>query len=172
MSGLAFTANTWRLPEKIENTELNSVIELHVPALFPESYLGNTHTRLMLYKRISSATNEEELEELQIETVDRFGLLPDSAKNLFRLTAMRLLAEEIGIKKLDCSESGGLLEFHDKPNIDPSAILGLIQRSPHDYQLSGPNAIKLKSEYAEVDERLKTCELMLDQLAVDLERSS
>ncbi|MBX2869639.1 MAG: transcription-repair coupling factor [Acidiferrobacterales bacterium] len=158
-----------KLPEKMDASDLATSVELHVPALFPESYLGNTHTRLMLYKRISSALNESELEELQIETIDRFGLLPDAGKNLFRLTAMRLVAEKIGVKKLDVGEQGGQIEFHDQLNIDPSAIIGLIQRNPHDYQLAGPSALKIKAEYPEPDERIQACEKLLDQLASDFE---
>ncbi|MCL4720977.1 MAG: transcription-repair coupling factor, partial [Gammaproteobacteria bacterium] len=59
-------------------------INLHVPALLPDDYLPDVHLRLVHYKRIASARSEATLRELQIELVDRFGLLPDATRNLFR----------------------------------------------------------------------------------------
>ena len=157
-----------KLPVDDQPAAQTSSIELHVPALFPEDYLGNTHSRLILYKRIASATSVEELEELQIETIDRFGLLPDAAKNLFRLTAMRQIADKIGIMKMDVSGNSGVIEFHDNPYIDPSIVLSLIQTNPHQYQLAGPNILKLKGDFEDQDERIRHCEKMLDSLAAGL----
>src|SRR5690606_16640148 len=62
-------------------------VNLRVPALIPESYLPDIHNRLIMYKRIAGAKNDDELTELQVEMIDRFGLLPDQAKLLFKVTA-------------------------------------------------------------------------------------
>lgn len=145
-----------------------ATIELHLPTLFPEDYLGNTHTRLMLYKRIASAESVNQLEELQIETIDRFGLLPEAAKNLFRLTAMRLLAERIGIKKMDIADNAGMIEFYERLNIDPATILRLIQSNPHQYQLAAPNALKIIGDFSDSVNRIKQSEMIIDQLAEGL----
>ncbi len=153
-----------KLPSEISPTESSANIELHLPALFPEDYLGNAHTRLILYKRIASALDHAQLEELQIEVIDRFGLLPDSSKNLFRLTAMRLLADRIGIKKMDIGDKGGTVEF-GQLHIDPANILTLIQQSPHQYQLGGPSSLKIKGDLEDNTERLKECEQLIDKLA-------
>lgn len=157
-----------KLPSVEKSIRQDATIEIHIPALFPEDYLANTHTRLILYKRIASATSVTELEELQIETIDRFGLLPEPGKNLFRLTALRLLAEKIGISKMDISSHGGKMEFEDQLAIDPSTILNLIQENPHRYQLAGPSALKLKGDLEEHGERLSFCENLIDALAQGL----
>ena len=157
-----------KLADVPESTTPAATIELHVPALFPQDYLGNTHTRLMLYKRISSAYDQQELEELQIETIDRFGLLPDSAKNLFRLTAMRLQAEHIGIHRIDVGDHGGSVEFSENLNIDPSVILQLIQQNPQTYKLAGPSELKIKKTYEDSQQRLADCEKFLDTLYIGL----
>ncbi len=154
-------------PNSLGSPPLYSVIELHVPALLPESYLGSAHIRLVLYKRIASALSLPELEELQIEVIDRFGLLPVSGKNLFRLTAMRLQAERIGIRKLDVSEEGGSIEFQEQPNVDPSRILSLVRENPNQFQLSGPYGLCLKGELADPETRMNLCEKILDTLAPD-----
>ena len=72
-------------------------IELHIPVLLPEDYIPDVHTRLILYKRISSAQNELELNDLREEIVDRFGTFALPVVNLFRHTAYRLRAEALGI---------------------------------------------------------------------------
>lgn len=152
--------------------ESSSTVELHVPALFPESYLGNTHTRLVLYKRIANAATLEELEEIQIETIDRFGLLPDAGKSLFRLTAMRLQAERIGIRKMDIGAQGGLIEFHERINVVPSVILTLVHEDPARHQLGGPGSLRLKGEMDEPEIRLRICEKLLDTLAAQIAHAS
>ena len=65
-------------------------VNLRVPALIPEDYLPDVHTRLILYKRISSAESRDALDELRAEIIDRFGALPVATKTLFRITELRL----------------------------------------------------------------------------------
>ncbi len=157
-----------KLPAKIEQPERFASLELHIPALFPEDFLGNAHTRLILYKRIASAPDQEQLKELQIEVIDRFGLLPVASKNLFRLTSMRLSSERIGISKMEVGDKGGTIEFHSKLNIDPSVIFSLIQQNPHRYQLAGPSAMKIKGDFEDAADRLDGCEKLIDLLAAGL----
>ena len=59
-------------------------MDLHMPALIPEDYLPDVHTRLIMYKRIASAKEIGELDELQVEMIDRFGLFPPQVRTLFR----------------------------------------------------------------------------------------
>ncbi len=155
-----------KLPEPDSALELEkaSIIDLHVTALFPQDYLANAHTRLILYKRISNATDLAQLEELQIETIDRFGLLPEQGKNLFRLTALRLQAERLNIRKADIGDNGGVIELHDNPVIDPGVIFSLIQDNPHLYQLSGPNAFKITDDLADPFTRMNKIETLFDTL--------
>src|SRR5690606_26663655 len=116
---------------------------LNVPALIPEDYLPDVHTRLMLYKRVSSARNGEELRELQVEMIDRFGLLPDPVKYLFATAELKLQAGALGIRKLDLGASGGRLQFVEKPNVDPMAVIRLIQGQPRHYRMDGPDKLRI-----------------------------
>ena len=158
------------LPNPKTELELDrqTLVDLHVPALFPTDYLSNTHTRLIMYKRIASATGMSELEELQIETIDRFGLLPYQAKNLFRLTAIRMTAEKLEIKKMEISEAGGHIHFHDEPVVDISIIFKLIQENPDSYRLSGPNSMKFLEQIEDPDTRIEKIEEMLSYIEVSL----
>ncbi|NKB75764.1 MAG: transcription-repair coupling factor [Gammaproteobacteria bacterium] len=159
-----------RIPERRSQiqTKTMAVVDLHLPALFPQDYLSNAHTRLILYKRIANAPDHHELEELQIETVDRFGLMPPSAKNLFQLTALRLSCEKLGIKKIEIDNKGGEIEFVEKPSIDPSAIFKLIQQNPSIYQLGGPSTIRIKADLTEPETRIKKVNSIIEQLSTGL----
>jgi len=122
---------------------LDSAIEinLRIPALIPEFFLPDVHTRLVMYKRISAAESIEVLQELQVEMIDRFGLLPDQLKLLFRLTVMKLRALEIGIRKIDANVQSGRVEFGAKTRVDPLSIVELVQESPQQYKLSSANQL-------------------------------
>ena len=144
-----------------------SQVELHLPALFPHDYLGDTHARLIFYKRIANSEGPEALQELQIEAIDRFGLLPVPAKNLFRITALRLRCEQLDIKKIDIHKNHGLVEFHDDPVVNADVIFSLIQRHPDQYQLAGPNALKITTNLSDPTERLDFVEQLLNVLSDD-----
>jgi len=113
--------------EDIEYDSSSAIeINLQIPARLPENYLPDVHTRLIMYKRIANAKSTEELYELQIEMIDRFGLLPDEAKTLIKLTELRIEAMEMGITEIRFGESGGKLKFSEKPNIEPMALIQLL----------------------------------------------
>jgi len=143
-----------------EGTEVN----MHIPALIPEDYLPDVHNRLILYKRISNAETSDDLRELQVEMIDRFGLLPDSTKSLFRVTELKLKAELLGIKKLDAGDSSGRLEFtHDTP-VDAFTIVNLVQSEPHRYRLSSGNQLRIEEKMENIDTRFDKIHRLLDRL--------
>lgn len=131
-------------------------VELHIPALIPDTYLPDIHARLTLYKRIASAVDAAELKELKVEMIDRFGLLPDPVNNLFKQTELRLFATELGIKRLDLSAQGGRIEFVEQPNVAPDTILGLIQAQPQTYGFEGAQTLRIRQELPENEQRLET----------------
>lgn len=139
-------------------------VELHVAALIPESYLADVHTRLTLYKRIASASDAHALRELQVEMIDRFGLLPDALKNLFEISALRQRARTLGIQRLDIGERGGRLEFGEHTKADPAALVRLIHERPAEYQLAGPNRLLIKAALAEGSERIDLATSLLNRL--------
>ena len=132
-------------------------VELHVPALIPESYLADVQARLTLYKRIASAGSTESLRELQVEMIDRFGLLPQAIKALFEIAELRLIAERVGIMKLDFGPQGGRVVFNESTRADPAALIRLIQERSLDYRMGGPNTLRILMQ--EEDEVLRFAEM-------------
>ncbi|AWM80406.1 transcription-repair coupling factor [Gammaproteobacteria bacterium ESL0073] len=141
-------------------------INLRLPALIPEDYLPDVHNRLILYKRIASATTEDDLKELQVEMIDRFGLLPEPVKNLIRQTRLKIEAEQLGITKIDAGPQGGKVEFSTHTTVDPLTLIKLIQGQPKRYKLEGGTTFKFQVPMERVDERFTTLETLLDKLKI------
>ncbi|MCF7544557.1 transcription-repair coupling factor [Pseudomonas petrae] len=139
-------------------------INLRVPGLIPEAYLPDVHTRLILYKRIANAADEEGLKDLQVEMIDRFGLLPDPTKNLVRLTSLKLKAEQLGIKKVDAGPQGGRIEFAADTTVDPLTLIKLIQSQPKRYKFEGATLFKFMVPMERPEERFATLEALLERL--------
>ncbi|MBA1189490.1 transcription-repair coupling factor [Pseudomonas entomophila] len=139
-------------------------INLRLPALIPEDYLPDVHARLILYKRIASAADEEGLKDLQVEMIDRFGLLPEPTKNLIRLTQLKLQAETLGIKKVDAGPNGGKIDFEPDTPVEPITLIKLIQSQPKRYKLEGATQFRFMVSMERPDERFNTLEALFERL--------
>ncbi len=131
-----------------------SEIQLHLPSMIPEDYLPDIHTRLTLYKRISSAVDQEALRQLQIEMIDRFGLLPQAAKNLFSVASIKLQSAAMGIQRIELSPAGGWLDFSDSPDINAAALIQMVQSTPELYVLRGTERLSLRAKIEPDQKRL------------------
>ena len=140
-------------------------VNLRVPALIPDDYLPDVHARLILYKRIANATDEDGLKELQVEMIDRFGLLPEPTKNLIRLTLLKLQTEKLGITKVDAGPQGGRIEFAANTCVDPLTLIKLIQSAPTRYKFEGATVFKFQVPMERPEERFNTLEALLERLA-------
>ena len=147
-------------------------INLHIPALLPDDYVPDVHLRLILYKRISAAESPEQLRELQVELIDRFGLLPDGARNLMRIAAIKKSAARLGIEKIDAADNGGYLVFGPNSRIDPIALVQLVQNDSRRFRLQGSHRLQIKDDLADLDKRFVTIENLLDCLTVKETKSA
>ncbi len=142
------------------HTEVN----LRIPALIPDDYLPDVHGRLVMYKRIAGAETAEALRELQVEMIDRFGLLPVPVKNLMQVTEIKLEAAALGIAKLEASAAGGRLEFTEDTRVDPLSLVQLVQSQPHIYRLDGASALKFNLPLESAETRVTHIRELLRKL--------
>ncbi len=147
------------------NLHQETDIEMHTSALIPDDWIGDIHTRLTLYKRIASATDAAALRELQVEMIDRFGLLPQQTKYLFQVAELRQKARAIGVRRVDFGDTGGRIEFNEDTCANPVALLEMIQRHPFDYKLQGPHKLRLTFDEESVEERMRITGEILDKLS-------
>jgi len=144
-----------------------SEVDFHIPALIPEDYIADIHRRLIEYKRIASASDEVGLREIQMELIDRFGLLPEPLRQLFRITRIKLQTVALGVEKIDIGEVSGKIVFNSNPNIDPMKIIELIQRDSQQYRFDGKQTLRIVCQSGELEDRFKQVENLLKKLTTE-----
>ncbi|UEM37920.1 transcription-repair coupling factor [Pectobacterium aquaticum] len=140
-------------------------VELRLPALLPDDFIPDVNTRLSLYKRIASAKTTAELDELKVELIDRFGLLPDASRYLLQIAALRQQAQALGIRRIEGNEKGGFIEFSEQNRVDPSHLIGLLQRDPGTYRLDGPTRLKFMKDLSDRPQRIEFIGSLLGNMA-------
>ena len=139
-------------------------INLHLPAQIPDPYLPDISARLTLYKRIASAPDVAALRELKIEMIERFGLLPEPVHNLFEITQLRFRLAKLGIARLHCNESGGMVSFASQTPIDPYTIVQLVQKNPAQYRLQQGDRLGFTLASNTAEQRFAVVEQVLSAL--------
>jgi transcription-repair coupling factor (superfamily II helicase) len=136
-------------------------IKMHLPALIPDDYLPNISARLVLYKRIAQAATLDVLNDIQIEMIDRFGLLPNATKQLFIQAEIRLRAQALGISEIDVGASGGTVSFEATTPVPVEALIGLLQSNPREFTLAKSDTLRFKSTLESNEARRQYIEALL-----------
>lgn len=141
-------------------------INLHIPARFPDAYIPDVHLRLTMYKRIASVSDVEQLHELQIEVIDRFGLLPDAAKNLFEIAEYKIAAFQNDIKEIEIGPKGGQIIFLQNPQINIDKLMREIASNPTEYRFTGAETIQVSRDLPDAAERFALIREILGIISV------
>lgn len=144
--------------------EASPQIELRVAALIPDDYLPDVHLRLILYKRIASAADDAALRELQVEMIDRFGMLPEQIKTLFKLAQIRVRATRLGIRRIEAGAKSGSIWFSSKPAVEPATLVMLIQSESTRFRLDGADRLRFVADMPEPEDRFTQVEAVLQRL--------
>jgi transcription-repair coupling factor (superfamily II helicase) len=139
-------------------------VNLHAPALLPETYCGDVHERLVIYKRLANCDADEDLERLTEELVDRFGPLPEAARVLLECHKLRIQGAPLGVQKIDASAGGIVVQFVPQPPVDPARVLKLVQSS-RIYRLPGPDRVRIEMKHEDLRQRAGEVRQFLRKLA-------
>jgi transcription-repair coupling factor (superfamily II helicase) len=153
-----------REPDLAAPLKVAAEINLHAPALLPADYCPDVHERLVLYKRLANCVSLDELEVLQEELVDRFGLLPESGQTLLDCHRLRLLGEPLGVTRIDATVDAITIQFVSNPPIDAGRIIQLIQ-SGKGYRLAGPERLRVDATLPTETARARKVREIFDELA-------
>jgi transcription-repair coupling factor (superfamily II helicase) len=140
-------------------------VNLHAPALLPDAYCGDVHTRLSLYKRLASADRNEQIDTLLEEVTDRFGKLPPQGQTLFDTHRLRVLARPYGVQKVDAGPKLSVISFRPNPPIDAMRIIELVQKNRH-IKLAGNDKLRIEKELPEAKDRAQMLRDVLRNLGV------
>ena len=155
-----------RAPVLDRPLDTGTEIDVREPALIPEDYLPDVHTRLIMYKRIASARSEEALEELVVEMIDRFGRIPPATRLLFDLTRLKLQATPLGVRKIEAGATGGRIVFHPEPDIDPDSVIRLVQSDPGRFRLDGAERLRFAGDLPDAASRVEAVRRLLGSLDI------
>jgi transcription-repair coupling factor (superfamily II helicase) len=140
-------------PDMAHPLGVTTEINLHTPALLPDAYCGDIHQRLVIYKRLANCNTQEDLDDMQQELIDRFGLLPEPAQTLFDCHRLRILAKPLGISKVDASSEAIQIQFVPNPSIDPMKVITMIQSKRH-IKMAGQDKLRIELKYGELKQRV------------------
>lgn len=139
-------------------------INLGISTVIPNDYIHDTKDRLVMYKKIADASTTEELDEIYIELVNRFGNPPLAISSTLAVAKLRILAEPLSLKKIEYGKSGISLQFHQDTNIDPAGLLSLIMDNPSKYALNNQDTLLLKQLTNDPNQRIELTTTVLDEL--------
>ncbi len=134
-----------REPDLLSPLAAATEINLHAPALLPDAYCGDVHTRLSLYKRLATAHKAEQIDAMLEEITDRFGKLPAQGQTLFDTHRLRVLAKPYGVMKVDAAPKLTTITFRPNPPVEALRIIELVQKNRH-IKLAGNDKLRIERE--------------------------
>ncbi|MBU2978958.1 transcription-repair coupling factor [Alteromonas sp. C1M14] len=157
-----------REPSLEDATANQTEIELRIPALLPDDYIADVNQRLSLYKQLASCDSKDAIDEFQVECIDRFGLLPLPAKQLIKVTELKLIAKTLGIAKIDVTSAGGTIEFRESTPVDPGFIIQLVQTQSNTFRFEGSQKLRVLLKTQSAKERLEMVEKILNEFSKEI----
>ncbi len=136
-------------------------IELQAPALIPDDYIPDVQTRLVLYKRIAHAASNDTLKDIQVDMIDRFGLLPQPLKNLIAVAELKSILTPLCVQKAEIGPQGGFIDFNQDTPIEPHKIIQWIQLNARHYKLQA-NRLRITKPLPTFEDRLQELYRFID----------
>ena len=150
-------------PDLSKPLSVATEINLHAPALLPDTYCGDVHERLVIYKRLANCDSADMLEQLKEELIDRFGTLPDATSNLFDSHALRITGKPLDLIKIDASAASITIQFGPDTPIHPHRVIQLVQQKRH-FKLAGPDKLKIEKPMPNLHDRVLAIKAVLYEL--------
>jgi transcription-repair coupling factor (superfamily II helicase) len=151
-------------PDLLKPLNVATEINLHTPALLPDTFCGDVHERLVIYKRLANCETEDALDGLQEELIDRFGLLPEPTQTLVESHRLRILGKPLDLIKIDASGQAIIVQFGPDTIIHPQRVIQLVQQKRH-YKLAGQDKLRIERPIANLRDRVLEIKNILRELA-------
>jgi transcription-repair coupling factor (superfamily II helicase) len=110
----------------METREWSPQISVGIPILIPETFVTDLSVRLGLYRRIGALASKDEIDDLAMELIDRFGPLPDEVRNLLDVVAIKALCKGAGIERVEAGPKGAVISFRNNSFANPAGLVKFI----------------------------------------------
>lgn len=149
---------------EVVEEETSVSVNLGVDVSIPEEYISDMGQRLRMYKRISSARDDETLEGIRVEAQDRYGRLPQSFERLFEYARLRRLAEQLGVISIDKSPAGIAVKLAQTARVDPEKLVALVTDGKQ-AKFSSSGILRFELTEEEEDDLIRTVRHLLLKIA-------
>ena len=109
--------------------EIHSALNLGLDIRIPAEYIADENQRLRAYRQIANAASPEQRERAETELADRYGTVPEAVQNLLSYSALKTLAEKIGVEAVDRRHNLLTVKFHKETRVDPARLMNLVSKS-------------------------------------------
>ncbi|WP_374274245.1 transcription-repair coupling factor [Brevundimonas sp.] len=140
-------------------------INVGAAVLIPEDYVPDLNVRLSLYRRLSDAEEGADREALAAELIDRFGPLPDEAKQLLRIVEIKARCKKACIERIDIGPKGAVLTLRNNAFPNPAGLVGLIQKNQAFWRIRPDQKIVVSGDWPTPADRLKVAERITGEMA-------
>jgi transcription-repair coupling factor (superfamily II helicase) len=113
----------------VHEVHIDPEIRLRVPARLPDDYVSDVSQRLVLYKRLASAADDEEAAHVRDEILDRYGPLPPETENLLEVIRVKIAARRLGVVAVDVVKGEIVLTAAETSRVDPASLVDFITRT-------------------------------------------
>ena len=150
-------------PDLSQPLNVATEINLHSPALLPDTYCGDVHERLVIYKRLANCESTDALAQLKEELIDRFGTLPDATATLLDSHELRILGKPLDLLKIDASANAISIQFGRDTPIEPQCVIQLVQQKRH-FKLTGQDKLRIEKPIVNLHDRVREIKMTLREL--------
>ena len=128
-------------------------IDLNEIALIPDKYISDINQRLIMYKKIANSDTSEQLDNIIIELINRFGMVPLEVYNLIDITKMKIKYSKIGIKKLNITKNTLKMSFEQKAKISSKKLIKFIKNSNNNVSFRKDNTLIYKKDFKDIRDK-------------------
>ncbi|HAR94907.1 MAG TPA: transcription-repair coupling factor [Deltaproteobacteria bacterium] len=144
------------------------VPEINIPlnAYIPDRYVGDETNKLLTYKRLSKIKDEAELAEMEAETQDRYGPIPEPLRNLLSIIHLRIFLHRVKVKRLECSGKNIVLHITEQTPLMMPKILKMIKEDKGRIKLLPEGQIIIATDALSTDLIETTRNILMQVVAV------
>jgi transcription-repair coupling factor (superfamily II helicase) len=140
-------------------------ITIGMPVLIPEDYVADLPVRLSLYRRLADLDTDEEIDNFAAELRDRFGVLPDEVRYLFKVAAIKAYCRRANVEKVDAGPKGAVISFRDNSFAQPERLVSFIRQHGQAAKVRPDMKVVFFQDWETPEERLAGTTEILRQLA-------
>jgi transcription-repair coupling factor (superfamily II helicase) len=109
--------------------EIHSALNLSLDIRIPPEYIADENQRLRAYRQIANAVDADARDRAEKELEDRYGPVPDAVRNLLEYSALKTMAEKIGVEAIDRRHNLLNIKFHTETRVDPARLMDIVAKT-------------------------------------------